>query len=295
MSEQPETESLSIDDRIYAQFADEQPEVEAPAEEQQPTEEAAESEAQPEFVDIEFEGKAYQVPPELKDAILRQSDYTKKTTEVSERQRALEQKELQIKAAEAEKTFRDSVKDDIRAIDRLDYQIEQYKSVDVTGMSAEELWKLSRHIEKLNSDKAQLANGLNQKWHGFQQQQQQLLADAKAKAEEHVSKAIKGWGPEAKKAVRDFAVNQGFTQAEIDSIGDPRVVNTLWKAAQFDKLQSQNIQGKVKAVPTVKPGSSNPMPQAVKDQFALKKQLNNPKLSSSQKAKAIERELMNRF
>lgn len=296
MSEQPETESLSIDDRIYAQFADEQPEVEAPAEQPEQSEEAApESEAQPEFVDIEFEGKAYQVPPELKDAILRQSDYTKKTTEVSERQRALEQKELQIRAAEAEKTFRDSVKDDIRAIDRLDYQIEQYKSVDVTGMSAEELWKLSRHIEKLNSDKAQLANGLNQKWHGFQQQQQQMLQEAKAKAEEHVSKAIKGWGPESKKAIRDFASNQGFTQAEIESISDPRVVNTLWKAAQFDKLQAQNIQGKVKAVPTVKPGSSNPMPQAVKDQFALKKTLGNKTLTSAQKAKAIERELMNRF
>jgi hypothetical protein len=295
MSEQPETESLSMEDRILAQF-DEQPEVEAPMEEQQPTEEAApESEAQPEFVDVEFEGKAYQVPPELKDAILRQSDYTKKTTEVSERQRALEQKELQIKAAETEKAFRDSVKDDIRAIDRLDYQIEQFKAVDVTGMSAEELWKLSRHIEKLNSDKAQLTNGLNQKWHGFQQQQQQLLAEAKAKAEEHVSKAIKGWGPESKAAIRNFASSQGFTQAEIDSIGDPRVINTLWKAAQFDKLQSQSIQGKVKTVPTVKPGSSNPMPQAVKDDLAFRKAMNKPGQTSAQKAKLIEQRLMSRF
>lgn len=293
MSEQPETESPSIDDRIYAQFA-EQPDVEAPPE-QPEAEEAPESEAQPEFEEVEFEGETYHVPPKLKDALLRQSDYTKKTTEVAERQRGIEQKELQIKAAEAERQFHSSVKDDLTALQKLDFQIEQWKSVDVTGMSSEELWKLSRTVDQLKDKRAELSNGLNQKWHGFQQQQQQLLADAKAKAEEHVSKAIKGWGPDAKKAVRDFAVAQGFTQAEIDSIGDPRVVSTLWKAAQFDKLQSQNIQGKVKTVPTVKPGSSNPMPQAVKDQFALKKTLSSPKLNSAQKAKAIERELMNRF
>jgi hypothetical protein len=76
---------------------------------------------------------------------------------------------------------------------------------------------------------------------------------------------------------------------------DARIVKTLWKAHQFDKLQTQKIEGKVKSVPTVKPGSSNPMPQHVKDGFALKKQLNNPKLTDAQKAKVIERELMNRF
>lgn len=295
MSEQPETESLSMEDRILAQF-DEQSEVEQPQEQPEQEQDAApESEAQPEFVDIEFEGKAYQVPPELKDAILRQSDYTKKTTEVSERQRALEQKELQIKAAEQERAFHASVQGDITAIQKIDFQIEQWKSVDVTGMTSEEMWKLSRTVDQLKDKRQELQLGLNQKWQGYQHQQDQLKAEAKAKAEEHVSKAIKGWGPESKKAIRDFAASQGFTQAEIDSIGDARVINTLWKAAQFDKLQTQTIQGKVKTVPTVKPGSSNPMPQAVKDDLAYRKQMNKPGLSSAQKAKLIEQRLMSRF
>jgi hypothetical protein len=295
MSEQPETESLSIEDRIVAQF-DEQPEVAEPQEQQEATEEAApESEAAPEFVEIEYEGKAYQVPPELKDALLRQSDYTKKTTEVSDRQRALEQKELEVKAFQAEKAFRDSAKEDIKAMDRLDYQIEQYKAVDVTGMSAEDLWKLSRHIEKLNTDKANLANGLNQKWQSFNAEQQKLINEAKQKAIDHVSKSVKGWGPEAKKAISEYALSKGFTSNEVDNIGDPRVVEVLWEAQQYRKLQSQTVQGKVTSVPTVKPGSSNPMPQHVKDQFALKKTLSNKTLTSAQKAKAIERELMNRF
>ena len=46
------------------------------------------SEEQPEAVEdlqiVEFEGKEYNIPPELKDAIMRQSDYTTKTQEIAE-------------------------------------------------------------------------------------------------------------------------------------------------------------------------------------------------------------------
>jgi hypothetical protein len=298
MGEQPETESLSIEDRLFAQFEPEQPEAEAPPEQQEEqTEEVAapESEAQPEFQEIEFEGKTYQVPPELKDALLRQSDYTKKTTEVSERQRALEQKELQIKAVDNERKFHEVVKGDINQIQKIDFQIEQWKSVDVTGMTSEELWKISRQVDQLKDQRAQLSNAITQKWQGFQQEQQGFLQQMRSKAEEHVSKSVKGWGPDVQKALTDYGVSQGYTNEELSQLSyDARYVSTLWKAHQFDKLQSQQIQGKVKTVPTVKPGSSNPMPAQVKEKLALQKTLKSAK-SSGDKAKAIERALMSRF
>jgi hypothetical protein len=296
MSEQPETESPSIEDRLLAQFEPEQPETEAPAEQQEETQEAApESEAQPEFVEHEYEGKTYQVPPELKDALMRQADYTRKTTETADRQRAIEQKELQLRASENERAFHQKVKDDITNIQKIDFQIEQWKSVDVTGMSSEELWKVSRQVDQLKEKRAEHVNGINGKYQAYQNEQAQLQQEALSKAQESVAKLIKGWGPESQKAIREYALSEGYTSPELDSLTDPRLVKTLWKAQQFDKLQAQQVQGKVRTVPTVKPGSSNPMPQQLKDQFALKKQLNNPKLTSSQKAKAIERELMNRF
>lgn len=290
MSEQPETESPSIEDRLLAQFEPEQPEAEAAPE--QPEQE---SEAQPEFAEIEFEGKAYQVPPEIKDALLRQSDYTKKTTEVSERQRALEQKELELRAVDNERKFHATVKDDISAVQKIDFQIEQWKAVDVTGMSSEELWKVSRHVDKLKDDRAQLTSGIDGKYRAYQTEQEKLRNEVLSKAQESVGKLIKGWGAESQKAVRDYALAEGYTAPELESLTDPRLVKTLWKAQQFDKLQTQKIDGKVNSVPTVKPGSSNPMPQHVKDGFALKKTLSNQKLSSGQKAKAIEAELMKRF
>lgn len=295
MSEQPETESLSIEDRLAAQFEPEQPDAEAPPEQQVEQETATESEAQPEFQEIEYEGKTYQVPPELKDALLRQSDYTRKTTEVSQRQQALEQKELQHKAFENERRFHETVKADISQIQKIDFQIEQWKSVDVTGMSSEELWKISRQVDQLKEQRQQLSNGINGKWQGFQQEQNSLLAQVRAKAEEHVAKSVKGWGPEVQKALTDYGVSQGYTNEELNQLSfDSRYVNTLWKAQQFDKLQSQQIQGKVRTLPTVKPGSSNPMPQQVKEKLALQKTLKSAK-SSTEKAKAIEQALMSRF
>jgi hypothetical protein len=296
MGEQPETESLSIEDRLMAQFEPEQPETEVPEEQQDTAEEAPESEGQPEFVEIEYEGKAYQVPPELKDALLRQTDYTRKTTEAAERARAIEIKEQQFAAAEAERKFHDSVKADVNQIQKIDFQIEQWKAVDVTGMTSEQLWQVKTQIDNLKDKRTELSQAINTKWSGWQSEQQKLAQDAMHKATEYVSKAIKGWGPELQKALTDYGIAEGYTNEELRQLSvDPRIVKSLWKAQQFDKLQSQSMQGKVKAVPTVKPGSSNPMPQAVKDQFALKKTLGNKSLSSAQKAKAIERELMNRF
>lgn len=293
MSEQPETESLSIEDRLAAQFEPEQPEEQ----QEQPPEEQAESDAEatPDFVEVDYDGETYQVPPKLKDAILRQSDYTKKTTEVSQRQQALEQKELQFKAVESERQFHEAVKPDIAQIQEIDFQIKQWKAVDVTGLTSEQLWQVKSQLDNLKEKKDELARGIDGKWRSWQQQQNQLLGEIQQKATEYVTKAIKGWGPELQKALTDYGVAEGYTSAELNQLStDARIVKTLWKAQQYDKAQQQLAEGKLRVTPTVKPGSSNPMPQQVKDKLAYNKQMKSAK-TSGQKAKAIEAELMRRF
>jgi hypothetical protein len=134
MSEQPATESLSIEDRIANAFEPEQPEVEAQPEQQEA--EAPESEASPEFAEVEYEGKSYQVPPEIKDALLRQSDYTRKTTEAAERTRALEQKELEHRFVEDRRKFDDAVKDDVSQLQELDWTYKQLKAIPASTLSS---------------------------------------------------------------------------------------------------------------------------------------------------------------
>jgi hypothetical protein len=295
--EQPAMESPSMEDRLAAQFETDQPETQQPEQPEQVdnTPEPESETPTPEFVETEFNGKTYQVPPELKDALMAQSDYTRKTTEVAEQKKAIEQQQLAYKAFESERKFNAAVKDDIARMQEIDFSIKQWKLIDVTGMTSEQLWQVKTQVDNLKEEREGLSRNVNSKWNTWQQEQIALANEAQSKAQEAVAKSIKGWGPEAKAAMREYALNEGYTAAEIDTLADPRMVKTIWKAQQYDKLQAQKVQGKVQIAPTVKPGSSNPMPQQVKDKLALKKQLNNPGLSSAQKAKAIERELMNRF
>src|SRR3954468_4841262 len=44
----------------------------------------------PELVEVVYDGKGYQLPAELKDALLRQADYTRKTQDVAQARKALE-------------------------------------------------------------------------------------------------------------------------------------------------------------------------------------------------------------
>src|SRR5947199_238059 len=44
----------------------------------------------PEEAEVEYGGKTYTLPAELKDALLRQADYTRKTQEVAQGRKALD-------------------------------------------------------------------------------------------------------------------------------------------------------------------------------------------------------------
>ena len=52
----------------------------------------------PEVETVEYEGQEYNIPPELKDAIMRQSDYTTKTQEVAEQRKDLETDRMEAQA-----------------------------------------------------------------------------------------------------------------------------------------------------------------------------------------------------
>ncbi len=284
----------SMADRIASQF-DEQPEADAPEQpEVEAQAETEESEAAPEFVEVEVDGELYQLPPKLKDKVLANADYTKKTQEVAEQRRLVEVREQQIKAAETERAFQKSVNDDIVAMQEIDFQVKQYKAVDVTGMNSEQLWQLNRHIEGLKEKREELSKKVTAKYGEFQQEQQKLGQEMMAKAQEAAAKAVPNWSPETQKQIKDYAMAQGFDAQELATITDPRVVKVLWQASQYVKAQQGTIKGKVTSVPAVKPGSSNPMPQHVKDKFAFSKQMKTAP-NSAAKAKLIERELMNRF
>ena len=84
----PAPESMSITDRIAAQFGISEDSPQEPTEaapQAEDTDTASEVEAPAEeFAEVEYDGARYQVPKALEKAFLQQKDYTQKTQKIAE-------------------------------------------------------------------------------------------------------------------------------------------------------------------------------------------------------------------
>lgn len=295
--EQPATESdtSTAEDR----FADllmggEQPEqgedeqgqsaVEAGEEQtEEQGEEAAESAA---LEEVEFNGKQFKVPAELKSALMAQSDYTKKTQEIAAQKALLATHEMQLRHA-AE--FQKAVEPEVKALQQLEMEIARYKSVDWSSLDTEQYIRTKGVFDQLKDAKAEVEAKLGQKRGEFQQAMHNFMQEGVKKGNDYLAKFIPKWGAETGKALEEYSLNNGLTQADIAQFltTKPDVLKALWKASQWDALQSQKpgVQKRAeKAPPVIKPGATPTASQ--QSDAALNKALRGAK-TSQQKAKIL--------
>lgn len=234
--------------------------AQAQAEETAPTDEA------PQLVD--FDGKKLEIPqgtpPALVEGVTKlaadlKADYTKKTQEVAEQRKAIEQKSEAIQAqhkllsANLEKTA------ELRAIQERLTQFEQIDWDQLVEADPVQATKLNLAYQKLQRQ-AQQAYGALQEG---QQQQQQIEREQRAKALEEaradLKKRIPAWNADIDKAVTKTGEDLGFTPKELGSMSDPRVIQALHEAAQWRQLQAAKpnaLQKVVDAPRVLKPGPS---------------------------------------
>ena len=147
----------SIEGRIEAQLFGDEPD-EAPVESEDGEQAEEETEAQAEEPEaaletVEYEGKQYQVPPELKEAVLRKQDYTVKTQEVAELRRSAE---AQAERLNAQAEFDKAITADREALSEINSQLKQYRELDWTGLDTDGLLKLQRVVDHLKERKAEV-------------------------------------------------------------------------------------------------------------------------------------------
>lgn len=282
MSDQGEIQSPSVESRLTAvadrfRSVQEHPEQQ----EQTPTEEAsttegeeapqseategseAQAQTDAELAEVEYEGKTHKVPGEIKDAILRHADYTRKTQEVAERRRAVEQRESmlmqtlqlseQLAPAFGQLSQMDQQIQSIRQ--QLSPQLRQHDPLAYNTLVAD--------LSMLQQDRQQFAQGIEGERQKLVQNMEQArkaamherLQDALPK----VQSAIKNFGPQTAKQISEFAKSQGFSQEELEhiSFSAPAVIS-LWKANEYDRIQAakQKAQPKMGNLPPVaKPGA----------------------------------------
>ena len=298
----PSEVESSLEDRLSAKLfgpeesedetqEQEQPEEIAAADEQ--SEEGEDTPAQtPELIEVEFSGKQYKLPPELKDALMAQSDYTRKTQEVAEQRRMLDNERLM---QQQEAQFQQVVSPELQQLQQLDWQLSAYKGLDWSSMDTETMTRTRVALDQLKDARNEIMQSVNGKRDQFNHHLQGLMHEAREKGNEYLKKHIPNWGQDTGRELTSYAMAEGYSDVELGTLTDARMIKTLWKARQWDQLQSQKGTPKRadKAPPSFRPGASKPMTQQNAD-AAYKKAIRSAR-NSSDKARVIQSRLEQKF
>lgn len=228
--------------------------------------ESAADEGSDDSEEIEFEGKAYKVPKELKGALLRQSDYTQKTQEVAEQRRAVEERAqaLQMQERLMSQTLEQRVE-----LHSLQKQIAQFEQIDWQSLADTDPVQAT----KLNIQYQQLQRQAGMKYQELQQaqaqndqltanQRQQMLVQAQSDLKARIPEFNDPKTAEAvSQKIKTTAREYGISPQELDAIIDPRYVHVLHDAMKWRSLQAEKpkaMQKVAEAPRAIKPQSKQP-------------------------------------
>lgn len=246
---------------------------------QEPTKEEAEPDGEPEdttdeeasdgepeddgdpteqLAEVEYEGKTYNVPPELQKALLRQADYSRAMNAVSAQAKTYTER---IEAAEHYVQGAEKYAEVLADVQSIDAQMKPFEAVDWQKLRTEnpgEYAALAADVQTLRVNReaaVRKAQGLKAE---ISEAQQKSLNDKRNEMHQVLSKDLKGWGDELGEKIVKYALDKGYQQADLLAMTDPKWVIAMDKARRFDALQTAKTELKAKAKDApafVKPGA----------------------------------------
>lgn len=198
--------------------------------------------------DVDYEGKQYRLPKELKDALLRQADYTRKTQEVSDlrKQHEAERQQFAQQAQLHEATLQHRAE-----VLSIDQQLAQYQGVNWNELSDSDpalAQKLYFQYQGLQTKRNEALQQMTQAQQQVLQAQQHDAAKRLQEGREALAREITGWAEKEDDVVR-YAMNNGYSIEDMKmAVSDKRMAKTIWKAFMFDQMQ-KSAPAKPKAAP----------------------------------------------
>lgn len=286
--------------RLAAKFGGDPVESSEPEQETQAAEtgDATEAEAvetNDAFADLEWEGTTYQVPQSMKDAFMRNEDYTKKTQEIGEQRKSIEHVHSLADAQMREAAFHKSIEPEQQELWLIDSYLKQMSGQNWGEMSVEQMYRQRIEMDQVKDRRQAIQSAIDQKRSTFTNELQSRLSELRGKSRELASKSIKGFGEETEKTIRDYAKSSGFTDLEFErAFLDPRTAPLFWKAMQFDKIEAGTAkagQTATQVEKALRPGvAARKMPSQVATKLNFGKAMKAAK-TSQQKANLIETRL----
>jgi hypothetical protein len=192
------------------------------------------------------------------------TDYTKKSQAVAEERKVVEAERQRIEEA---RYLRDQYAERLQVIEQMLNQqpetenLDYLKETDPIGYAVK-VAELSQREKQLAQVRAEQARIADQQQREQQEQLGQVVqAESRKLAEVIPEYADPQKGETLRRELREFGVKAGFSEQELANVYDSRAVLTLYKAMQYDKLQSAKpgITKKVNEAPKViKSGVSQP-------------------------------------
>lgn len=280
------------DEAILPDYTDEEreqlDEVEEPEEEteeseepkgddEEPTEDEEveveeDSEEQPKSLKLKINGEELEKPLDEVIALAQQGlDYTKKTQEVAEQRKALEEYAQTVKVQEEvfmqQVQLQNALIGDVAELTAVDKQLAQFNDVNWQELSDNdfvEAQKLFFTFNQLQQKRSTLATELEAKAQQVQQNQAKRMQEQIERGKEILAKEIPNWSRETTQELITIGKDYGFTDDELGTIIDPRHVKVLHDAMQWRKLQKNSVvKNKVsQAKPVVKPGAKDTKQEA---------------------------------
>ena len=197
--------------------------------------------AAPDEVEVEYEGKTYCLPRELKDALLRQADYTRKTQEVAKARKALE---AEAAAHHGNVSGARAHMQDAARVVALNDQLAQFDQIDWRALQQQDPARaqaLLQHRERIKHlrDRAARTWTEKEKEHAFHSQR--ATARRVDEVSAHLPRLIADWSPELDVKLAQYGIAQGLSRPEIvqATLQNPHFVKLLHKAHQFDEAEKK--------------------------------------------------------
>ena len=246
-AEEEESQPIEEDESL-----EEEPEEESEEEDDEGTDEEAEEDL---LYAVTVNGAEQEVSlDELMKGYSRQSDYTRKTQEVSEQRKEFdamkqnmvqEYQQIQAERQQYAQALQSLMEGNMAGIDKfanVDWEVLKETDPIEYVTRKEEFREAQEKVQNLQREQ----HVAQQRHHAQSQNEHRQVLQQETTA---LVTALPDWGdsgkqPDIAKNIRSYAMENGFTKEELDSLVDHRSILVLLKAQKYDQLQNSDVRGK---------------------------------------------------
>lgn len=251
------------------------------------------------LAELEWDGQKYQLPKTMKDAFMKNEDYTRKTQELSLQRESLDQVRTLAEQRQIEAAFGNSIQAEQQELHVIDAYLAQAGKVDWASMTTDQILRHKIELDQIKERKAGLQQAIGEKREKFRSEVDSKIGELRNKSREIASKAISGFSDKTETDVRTFAAKSGLAEAEVNNVLlDPRSYQIMWKAMQFDVISASTGKATQAVDKVLRPGpASEKMPASVANKLNFNKAMKSARETgnSAKVANVIEQRLAGMF